>query len=192
MGLQITNSTVYLTIQAGKISKRVTEPAGSSKARTLDTGKVIHEELYDSITGKLTGIYTREGKYGKELHIAIIDDVKYDLQLKLSSGPASSFLRAIENVNLDKPVTIIPKVQEVNGIKRTSIIMSQDNTGVKWKYTKDAPGDLPPMKKIKVKGQEQWDDTDQLEFFERLINKINDQLKPDATMSIGADDDAPF
>jgi hypothetical protein len=93
MGLQsTTGSTVYLSIQGGKIARRVTEPTQFSRERQIESsGKVVHEELYDSLEGFMTGLTTRDGQFGKELHIHIGDDLKYVVQLKLSSSASSSF-----------------------------------------------------------------------------------------------------
>jgi len=197
MGLQSTgSSTVYLSIQGGKIARRVSEATQHSRERQIESsGKVVHEELYDSLEGFMTGLTTRDGQFGKELHIHIGDDLKYVVQLKLSSSPASSFLKALPNVDLSKRVKIIPKQEEIkDGVKRTNIILVQDNGGIKHAFTKDNPNGLPPMKKVKVKGKETWDDSDQLEFFEKLIADIHAKLQATGTLTIGAeaDDDQPF
>jgi hypothetical protein len=196
MGLNSTsNSVTYLSVQNGKVAKRVQEPTAASKSRTVEsTGKVIHEELFDSITGNMTAISTRDGNFGKELQITLADDRPYILQLKLSSGPASSFLRALPNVDLTKPVTLIPKIEMKGDVKRTSVIIAQGGKGVKWAFTKDAPGDLPPMRQIKVKGKDVWDDSDQLAYFEKMITDINTKLTANGP-TLGSDagtDDLPF
>lgn len=191
MGLNTNQgSTVYLSIQSGSIAKRVPEPTAFSKPRTIEsTGRVINEELYGSIEGHLTGLTTRDGQYGKELHIHFADDTKYTLQIPLSSGPAKSFLSAVPNLDLSKPVKLIPKAEVKDGVSRTRILLSQNNEGVKWAFTKDNPGGLPPMKKIKVKGKETWDDSEQLEFFEKLIAEYHTKLQSHGTLAIGAEDD---
>lgn len=194
MGLQSTGAgTVYLSIQGGKIARRVAEPTATSKSRQIEsTGKVVNEELYDSLEGHLSGVSVKEGTFGKELHIFIAEDQKYDLQLMFSSGPAKSFLSALPNIDLEKPVRIIPKMEVKDGVSRTKILLSQGNVGVKWAFTKDNPGDMPPMKKIKVKGKETWDDSDQLDFFEKLITDIDNKIKSHGALTIGAEDDSPF
>ena len=178
MGLNNTsNSVTYLSVQNGKIAKRVKVATAESESRTIESsGKVVHEELFDSITGVITAIVTREGNFGKELQITLTDDRPYVLQLKLSSGPASSFLRALPNVNISLPVTLIPKIEMKGEVKRTSVIIAQGSKGVKWAFTKDFPGDLPAMKKIKVKGKDVWDDSEQLEYFEKMILTVNNNL----------------
>lgn len=203
MGLKSASGGVqYLTIQGGKIARRVQEPTERSKERVIESsGKHIHEELYDTLEGVMTGISTRDGNYGKELLITVHDgEQSFQLQLKLSSSPASSFLRALPNLDKSKPFLIIPKMEMKGDIRRTTIVLSQDNKGVKWAFTKDAPGDLPPMKKIKVKGKDVWDDSEQLEYFEKMILAHNNCLQTPATgtLAIGAEvegedyEDAPF
>lgn len=199
MGLKDTQGgIIYLSIQGNKIAKRVQEPTGKSKARTIESsGKIVHEELYDSVEGRITAIGTREGNYGKELIITINDgDDNFQLQLKLSSSQASCFLRCLPNIDLSKNVMFIPKVQIVNDIKRASLVLAQGNHGVKHAFTKDNPGDLPLMKKIKVKGKETWDDSEQLEFFEQLISDYAEKLKHTGSMDISAEisfnNDVPF
>jgi hypothetical protein len=199
MGLKTSGGgTIYLSIQNGKVARRVQEPTATSKSRVIEgSGKLIHEELYDSVEGLMTGLATREGNYGKELLITINDQVdSYQLQIKLSSSPASAFLRALPNVAPEMPLLIIPKIQEKDGVRRTSIILSQGNKGVKWAFTKDNPGELPPMKKIKVKGKETWDDSEQLDYFEKMIAEYSNKLKATGTLAIGAepldDDGIPF
>ena len=124
MGLQSTGAgTVYLSIQGGKIARRVAEPTATSKSRQIEsTGRVVNEELYDSLEGHLSGVSVKEGTFGKELHVFIAEDQKYDLQLMLSSGPAKSFLSALPNVDLSKPVRIIPKMEVKDGVSRTKIL----------------------------------------------------------------------
>lgn len=167
---------IYLSIQSGKIAHRVPEATATSKSRTLDTGKVIHEELYDSLDGRITGISFKDGDYGQQLLIQVeADGQRATLQMPLSSSPASGFLKALPNINADIPVKFSPKMQEVDGKRRTSLFLSQAGKGIKWFWTKDNPGDLPPMKKIKVKGKETWDDSEQIEY---LMAYVKDKFLP--------------
>jgi hypothetical protein len=117
-------------------------------------------------------------------------------RILLDAGLGDSWidLRALPNVDLQKPVTLIPKIEMKGDVKRTSVIIAQGGKGVKWEFTKDAPGDLPPMKQIKVKGKDVWDDSDQLAYFEKMITDINNKLSAVAP-TLGSDagtDDLPF
>ena len=190
---------IYLSIQSGKIAQRITEPSSTSSSRTLESGKVIHEELYDTLEGKITGIQFKDGEYGTQLIISLVneEDVAH-LQMPLSSSPASGFLKALPNVNPDDLVRFKPKMEEKDGKRKTSLFLSQNGKGVKWYWTKDNPGELPSMKKIKVKGKETWDDSDQIDYLKAYVTdtflpKIG-KSKTDNTPAVETDDDdtTPF
>ena len=123
------------------------------------------------------------------------DGDKAILQMPFSSGTASSFIKALPNVDLSKDVKLSPKMEEKDGKKKTTLFVNQGGKAAKWFWTKDNPGDLPQMKKIKIKGKESWDDSDQLEYFENYIKeeilpKINASEAP--VSSVNEDEDAPF
>jgi hypothetical protein len=161
---------IYLTITDGKICRKVTSPTTTSRERVNKMGKVIHEEFFKGWAGKITNIETRESDYGKDWNITIEDaDSTALLQFKYSSGYASSFLKALPNVDLGLDVEIIPKLTIDGEKKRGSIILSQNGKGVKWFYTKDTPNGIPSMQKIKIKGVEQWDDSEMMEFLEEMV-----------------------
>lgn len=173
---------IYLSIQSGKIAHRIAEPSQTSKSRTLDSGKVIHEELFDSLEGVITNITFKDGEYGTQLLVSIDNDgERATLQMPLSSSPSMAFLKALPNVDVSKAVKISPKMQEVDGKRRTSLFVNQDGKAVKWFWTKDNPGQLPNLKKVKIKGKETWDDSDQIEFLQdyvktQILPKLNGAL----------------
>ena len=190
-------SAIYLAVADGKIVRRTKEPTATSKERITKTGKVVHEEHYDYVMGLIVDIATRENEFGKFWNVVLLDgDEKYTLQFQYSGGNASSFLRALPNVDLSKPVKMIPRVQIDKDKKRSSIVMVQGENAIRWKWTKDNPGDMPTLRKVKVKGIEQWDDSDMMEYLEKFVFT---EIKPKLTagQSFGADlpeteDDAPF
>lgn len=187
------NRAMYLSVQGGKIAHRQKEATATSKQRVTDTGKVIHEELFDAVAGIISSVYLRESQFGRQLCVQITNDgEKAILQMPFSSGVAASFLKALPNVKLSAEVTIRPKLEENDGKRRQTILMSQGGGGVKWAYTKDNPNGLPPLKKIKIKGKESWDDSDQLEFFERYINATFAAVATNEKPVTEADEEAPF
>jgi hypothetical protein len=165
--IQSNSAVVYLSISDGRLCRRFQSPTDRSVTRTTKDNKIVHEEFYRSWQGVITDIKTRESEYGKEW-IITLDDGKETahLSFKYSSGYASSLLKALPNVDLNKEVTITPNVQEVDGKKRTTIFIGQEGRSVKWYYTKDNPNGCPGLKKIKIKGVEQWDDSDMMEFLQ--------------------------
>lgn len=188
---------IYLSIQSGKIAHRIAEPTQTSKSRTLDSGKVVHEELFDSLEGTITNITFKDGDYGTQLLIAIDNDgERATLQMPLSSSPAMGFLKALPNVEVTKAVKLSPKMEEKDGKRKTSLFLSQGGQGVKWYWTKDNPGELPTLKKVKIKGKETWDDSDQIEFLQKYVNKIVipkiKGLSAESVISSDDSEEAPF
>ena len=189
---------IYLSIQSGKIAQRIAEPSSTSKSRTLESGKVIHEELYDTLEGRITGIQFKDGDYGQQLIISLENegDVAH-LQMPLSSSPASGFLKALPNVQPGALIKFKPKLEEKDGKRKTSLFLSQGGQGVKWYWTKDNPGELPRMKKIKVKGKETWDDSDQIDYLKAYVTdtflpKIGAVKAEQPAVEADEDDTTPF
>ena len=134
-------------------------------------GKIVHEEFMDGLSGRITEIKTKDHPdYGKFWLITLTDgDWSGVVQIKYSSGYASAFLKMLPNVDLSKDVTIVPKMTIDGDKKKASLFIMQDGTPLKHFYTKDNPNGLPQMKKIKVKGKETWDDTEMMEFLEKMV-----------------------
>lgn len=185
---------IYLSIQSGKIAHRIAEATETSKQRTLESGKVIHEELYDSLEGRITNIVFKDGEYGTQLIITVDNDGQVgNLQMPLSSTPASGFLKALPNVDPATAVNFSPKMEEKDGKRKTTLFVNQNGKAVKWYWTKDNPGDLPPLKKIKVKGKETWDDSDQIDYLKAYVNnEFLPKLSAEKPTIEEADDELPF
>lgn len=79
----------------------------------------------------------------------------------------------------------------VDGDKRNSVMfINQDGKGLKHYWTKDNPGSLPNLEKIKIKGKDTWDDTKRLEYLENFIKDLFSAKSEPA--SAVEDDDTPF
>jgi len=179
MGAIQSNSAIYLSISDGKICRRVQSPSATSVQRTTKDGKLVNEEFYKGWSGVIKEVKTRETDYGKEWNVTIDDGkVTAILNFKYSSGYASSFLKALPNVNLSKEVTFSPSVSEFNGKKKTTLFLNQEGRPVKWYYTKETPNGCPSMKQIKVKGVDVWDDSDMMEFLERKTFELFNEETP--------------
>lgn len=85
-------------------------------------------------------------------------------------------------------------MQEVDGKRKTSLFINQDGKAVKWFWTKDNPGELPSLKKVKIKGKETWDDSDQIEFLQAYIkNEFLPKLNGNVIVNQQEDEDGvPF
>jgi hypothetical protein len=178
MALGNTSNAIYLTISDGKVVRQFKTPTAHSVERTTKTNKLVHEERYDFVEGLITAIATRENDYGKFWNITLQDgEETYIIQFNYSGGTAAAFLKTLPNVQLDKPVKLTPK-QTIDGEKKKStLFINQGGNALKWYWNKDNPGELPQLKKVKVKGKEQWDDSDMMEFLENYVrSEIMPQL----------------
>lgn len=188
-GLSNRESGTYITILNGAFAQRVQPGDEGAKERINKMGKVVYERYYQSFTGFLTSINVKEDTgFGKSWNFGftLSSGQKYFIQMPYSSSNSSAFLAMLPNIDLEKPITLSPSMKMVDGKNKTSLFVNQDNKPVKHFYTKDTPNGCPPMRQIKVKGQDVWDDTDRLEFLQNMVNteilpKLNQ--KPIATVS---------
>jgi hypothetical protein len=194
MGLNQSQSKgVFLSITNGKLVRQFASPTEKSVSRVNKMGREVHEEFYDSLSGYLTDLKTKESEYGKSWVITIKDDsVYYNLEMKYSSGYATSFLKALPNANLSEVINITPKLV-IDGDKKQSVIfISQNGKGLKHFWTKDTPRELPPMVKVKVRGVDTWDDTDRMVYLENYIkDNILPKVKP-TLQDVIEGEDTPF
>jgi hypothetical protein len=195
MGLQNSqsDSVIFLQIANGKIVRQSKTPVEGSVSRINKLGREVHELFYDSLTGHIKDITTRESEYGKTWIVKVNSDGKnYQLEFNYSSGYATTFLKALPNVQFSQPITLSPKLI-IDGDKKKSVLfISQDGKGLKHYFTKDNPNGLPDLKKIKIKGKESWDDSDRMEFLEQYVqNNIIPMLKPQLQDTIEGED-VPF
>ena len=195
MGLQSNQSGgngVFLSITNGKLVRQFKQPTDKSVKRTNKMGREVHEEFYDSLTGYISDIKTKESEYGK-FWVVILKDDKYTyfLEMKYSSGYAVSFLKALPNVSFSELVTLTPKLT-IDGDKKSSVVfINQNGVGLKHYWNKANPGELPPLKQIKIKGVLTYDDSERMEYLEEYVkSNILPMIKP--VLSDYNENDTPF
>jgi len=193
MGLNQSQSKgVFLSISNGKLVQQVKEKTDKTITRTNKMGREVHELFYDTLSGHLVDVKTKESEYGKFWVFVFKDgDTYYNVETNYSSGYAVSFLKALPNADLTNVITIAPKLI-IDGDKKNSVLfINQDGKGLKHFWTKDNPGELPQLKKIKVKGKDTWDDSDRLAYLEEYVkNNILAKIKPQ--LQDVTEDEAPF
>ncbi len=167
----ITSHAAFYSITDGRICRTFKAATAKSIERVNKMGKIVHEEFMDGLSGRITEIKTKDHPdYGKFWLITLTDgDWSGVVQIKYSSGYASAFLKMLPNVDLSKDVTIVPKMTIDGDKKKASLFIMQEGIPLKHFYTKDNQNGLPQMKKIKVKGKETWDDTEMMEFLEKMV-----------------------
>lgn len=170
MGLNTREEGNFITILGGKFCQRVPEGTPGAVTRTNKVGKTVHEKFYDSFTGKLVGIKTQDGEYGKSWIFSFKDGEEvYHLQLSYSNSFATAFLKMLPNVDLTKEMKVSPSTKEVDGKNKSSLFINQNGVAIKHAYTREHPNGMPDMEQVTVKGQQVWDDTKRIEFLYNMV-----------------------
>jgi hypothetical protein len=163
-------SLVFLGIANGKIVRQFKEKTDKSTSRVNKMGREVHEEFYDSLTGILKHVSTKESEYGKFWVVKMESEGKlYQIEMNYSGGYAASFLKTIPNADISKEFTLTPKLTIEGDKKKSVIFINQAGSGLKWFFTRDNPNGMPELAKIKVKGKDTWDDSDRMEFLENYV-----------------------
>lgn len=191
------SNAIFYSISNGKIVRQHPIKTPNSIERVNKNGKTVYEEFYDYLDGVIIDLQLREHEeYGKFWNVILKDDdrVIQILQFSYSSGYATAFLKALPNVDVQKKLKIIPNARKEGDKTKTTIFINQNNKPIKWFYTRENPNGLPPLKKIKIKGKETWDDTQAMEFLENMVEqKILPQLSKEILVPEEASaDDLPF
>lgn len=115
---QNSSDKTFLTILSdGKLHQRVEEGTPGAVEREYkrdvkdDKGKVIgeekcvvHELLYESLTGNITNGYFNKGLFGENLILEIDNDGAVSIPVK--SRFAETFMNMLPNIELNKPVVL--------------------------------------------------------------------------------------
>jgi hypothetical protein len=187
-------SVVFLGIANGKIVRQFKQATDKSTTRINKMGREVHEEFYDSLTGILKDVTTKESEYGKFWVVKMQSDgVLYQIEMNYSGGYAASFLKTIPNADLNKEFTITPKLTIEGDKKKSVMFLNQGGLGLKWFFTRDNPNGMPELAKIKVKGKDTWDDSDRMEFLENyMTTEILPKLKNKSSQVQEDEDEIPF
>ena len=189
-------NTTYLSVADGNLVRQHKQANERTAERLTKTGKLVFEERFKDLTAKLDGITTRENDYGKQWQLRFQDGGDYYvISLPYSSRYASSFLKALPNIDLSKEIRFMPwamkdKMDATKTI--TGITLYQDGEKIAPYYTKEDPKGLPQMVKIKVKGKEQWDDSDMMTFLEEMALNLFEQDHKDLSTASSDNDEVPF
>lgn len=195
----------FVSVFDGKFEIRVKPDTPNSVQRTKKDGETISVLNFGGIEGMITDIKKDvtewQGKKLASLKIFLQDvDEKYCLNWPYNSSLTTAFYHMVENIDFSRPVRFTSgKKKDKNGIERVSLFISQDGKNLKWKYTKDyvyATGEVfkPQWEKKTIKGEEVWDNTAEILFFEKILKeKILPKLRnPLPVSSVVDDDDIPY
>lgn len=188
----------FVTFRDGQFVERVQAPTETSKSRLLEKGdnkgKEVHEEHYDSITGRLLDVTLEDGKFGKvwmfKMDVGTEDKPKvFILQFGLDFGLAMGILTRLKNCDLQSDMKIagyyfVPKGEEKakQGIvvyqsskSKAKGLLKGDAIKVDPYYSAESAEKLPQWKQVTVNGKAMWDKTDETNF---VVDMINKDIKP--------------
>lgn len=178
MGLQESQQkggVTFLTISNGKFVRRVDESTPNAVSRVNKVGKTVHELFYTSLIGHIKDVTTNESEYGKFWVVKVqspANNQVYQFEINYSSGYATSFLKALPNVDLTQNVEINPSIVKKDDKSQSVIFLRQGGASIKHFFTKATPNGMPDLEQIKVKGKVTWDDTKRMEFLEGFTTNL--------------------
>jgi hypothetical protein len=181
-----TNS-LYFSVRNGKVTRySKTQQEGTTVVPTKD-GQPRHYFIYDFIEGLITGFRTKEdeimGQRKLFFQIQMTDDGEnYTVELDSDSNYFQSFAMTILNADINQPVRIAPFMKEEDGKKKSGLFVIQNGKPLKYKFTKDNPGDLPSIEVTKNK-QGKVVDVDREERNKFLFAELNNWLSAGITVN---------
>lgn len=197
----------YVGVYDGKLEVRVDKktPGAIEREKTKQgkpTGEVIHVKYYGSLEGRIKDVKKDvkempDGKKFSSLKI-LIDDLgdKYVLNWPYDSDLTRAFYHMVENIDLSSPVEFsVGKSKDKKGKERSSLFIKQNGSNIKWRYTREYQYGInetkkPDWEQIVVKGEEVWDNTKEMRFFEAIIKeKIHPVLRKKEAPVPTVDDD---
>lgn len=183
MGLGNSSRATYINIVDGKLARRYkVEIAGKTKSRTTSTGKLVHEEFFDHVSGFIQDVQkipNKDPKFGDQLIIIMVDgEERYILQTHVDGGYGRAFMKLLPNVDFSKRTTIIPSMKiEDGGHKKVTMFIQQQGvaTALKHYFTFNDPKGMPPATSREWKGKTEYDYTAQINF---LFEYFEKNLRP--------------
>lgn len=189
MALERGDASTYLSVINGRLAQKMQSKTATSTERTNKNNKVVHEELYKSVSGTLYRLEERHhDEYGDSMRIYIKDDKMYCIEIPFESQYATGFLKTLLNVDLSKPIIFAPgEKKEEGGKLNQSVFIKQNGDWLKRSFTKDTPG-FPQPKEVKKRGKVEWDYTLVNDYlYSEVFLVVKGKLE-----AIAAGDDLPF
>ena len=183
MGLGNNSSAIYVDLRNGKVMRysKTNEPGTMPIVNTK--GEARYYYIYDFIEGHVTNFSTREeeiaGKLKLKFQIHLTDGGEsYIVKMDVDSSYFRMFCCVIPNIDWNYPVRLIPRMKEENGVKKSSLIIVNKETPMKFAFTKDNPNGKPEVTFTKNKKGDivDIDREEEQKFFFDLIAKAKSQL----------------
>lgn len=148
-----------------------------SKGKLYTKKKGEDPVFFDSISGVITGVQFKMDEYEKKPYekaeLTIVDgDDKFVLAMRVDSGYFRGFCNAVKSGTPTEKVKISPFMKDEDGKTSTTCFVNQNGAAPKHYHTKDNVGGLPELKRVRVRGQDVWDGTEQIEYWKNWLKNI--------------------
>ena len=160
----------FFSVLNGILKRNVDQHEDGAVERVNAVGKTVFEKYYREIIGNVTKIEKKVHEEYGDSWIIYLQDVaeNYAIQIPFSSIQADRFFRRLPNVDLDKKLSM----EFGRAGDKPYLLLFQDGERVDYFWTKENPGQLPPMQQLTVKGKLVWDDTDKMNYIERYVDTM--------------------
>lgn len=175
---------VYLKVKYDSICEVYDQPAEGLKKIEVNnpkTKEIVTKYIrpYAGVVAYVTGIewYKREDKntqkkyVGYNLHLDVGGQAAV-LDLAYGKAAYRTFVRCAENVDWTQPVKF-SAWKDKGKENATAFCLSQNETPIKWKFTRDNPNGMPPpVEQKSVGGESKWDWTAQEIWLKERIDEV--------------------
>jgi hypothetical protein len=183
MGLGNNSSAIYVDLRNGKVMRySKTNESGTFPVITAK-GDTRYYYIYDFIEGHVTNFSTREeeiaGKLKLKFQIHLTSEGEtYIVKMDVDSAYFRMFCSVLPNIDWKYPVKLIPRMKEENGVKKSSMIVVNNDQPMKFAFTRDFPNGKPEVTFTKNKKGEiiDIDREDEMKFFMNLISEAKASL----------------
>ena len=180
----------YVKVIDGKLVMRVPEGTKGAEPREIKEGKNAGDTIYEMKYTKYSGFLKKawikaDTGYGRTLNLKMSDGVDVvTITVNLTTAHAKRFMNICTNIDLDKELELSTfKLQKKDKDGKPVYdkfnhgwTVKQDDEAVPNKFSRE---DVPDMVKVKFKGKETWDDTDQLEFLIKNFEEWREEVFSD-------------
>jgi len=136
-------------------------------------------ETYDSLEGVIEKVeFITEQYEGKNIekakfYVNAIGEL-FILQIKTNSGYFRGLCNSLASATAPKDMLkIVPSLKKDDkGKPKSTCFVGQNGKFLKHAFTKENMGELPDLDKVTFKGEVQYDNTKQIEFWKNFLNDI--------------------
>ncbi len=184
---QSSGTTNYLSIRNGKFIQSSSASVPGVIERINKKGNPVYELHFDNdFVGSLLGVSITPNNYdGKDeikMNFVDSDHIRWVIQFPLRSPHGRRFMSTFWNIDANQELVVSPYYFLPKGTSDYVSGMNLLQLGQKVSpfYTKDEPGQVPPLSFVVVKGEQVVDDTERVNYLKQLFDHWRGTNFPDS------------